>query len=151
MEEKMLCFIRKRFLHKDIYESRKSAWRSIFGQMLMVSSILACPVVLQLVQTEEIVEQGSMVFLIYIAIILLNIAFVAFLALLSLLMNVDAAECLSFKEFYGLYLYAATLPVMVVCFVGMLFGIVFIYPLYNMGLLLYTYIIYKKGQKAQTA
>lgn len=149
MEEKLLCFIRKRFLPGDIYLSRKSSWRSIIGQMLMVGSILACPITYHLIQTEEVLEQGSIVFLIYGALILLNGLFVVFLALFSLMLNLSAAECLSFKEFCGLYLYAATFPVTMVCLVGMLLGIVFIYPLYNMGLIIYTYIIYQKGQKKE--
>lgn len=143
----MLCFFGKRFLPRDIYAARKSSWGSIIRQVFMTGSILACPITYRLLQTEEVLEQGSMVFLIYGALLVLNGLFAAFLALFSLMLNLSAAENLSFKEFCGLYAYAATLPAVVVCFVGMLWGIVFIYPLYNMGLIIYTYIIYQKGQK----
>lgn len=149
MDEKLLCFVGKRFLIKEIYAARKSSWGSIIGQILMTGSILACPITYHLLQTEEVLAQGSIVFLIYGALIVLNGLFVGFLAVLSLLLNLSAAESLRFKEFCGLYAYTATLPAAVVCFVGMLFGIVFVYPLYNMGLIIYTYIIYQKGQKRE--
>lgn len=133
------------------HRKAKQGGRKIAGrkQALIVSSILTYPIIFHMLQNEELMEQGGIVLAVYGGLMLLNIIFIAMLALFSLAINGGAVERLSFKEFCGLYLYAGTLPVIISCFAGIFFGIIVVYPLYNMGLVFYTYMIYKKGQKME--
>lgn len=85
--------------------------------------------------------------IIYPIVIMLNLIFIAFISFMATFLNIDGNIKLSFKEFFALSMYSATIPVLLALAFGTFLSIAFVYLIYNFGVILFAYYVYIKAQK----
>lgn len=149
MEAAITNFLKRRFLSRDIFEARKSKLYKIILQTVFTGLLLAFPLVLQFY--ESVIEAEFLlnyVVMVYAGVIILNVIYIFVIALMSLMMNTTARIPLTFKEFYAFLSYCATIPCLVALVVGTVFHIVFVYFIYNFGLIFMAYFVYQREQKS---
>lgn len=146
MEKSIYCFLWKRFSVKGIYEAKSSGFLKMFLQTIFVSLLLSASIILKLQTNEEAAAEEGMIGSVYISLILLNIVFLLIVSIMALGMNFSSVHKLSFRDFYGVLCYSATIPALAATLAGMLADISLVYLIYNFGLMLFAFYIYKQGQ-----
>jgi maltodextrin utilization protein YvdJ len=86
--------------------------------------------------------------LMYPLTLILNVIFILAVSGLTLFLNYSTVVRLTYREFFALICYAATIPALAALLLGTFLSVAFVYLTYNFGAVIWAYIVFKKGQSA---